>query len=105
MNLTQLAENLGLEIDEYKELIELFIDTGSTDFLKIQDALAKSDAEQIMRSAHTIKGAAGNLGLLDVSEVAKSIEESASANELEALSQAVHTLKTQFDAIDAFMRG
>jgi hypothetical protein len=40
MNFKELADNLGLEVDEYRELIELFIDTGSADFLKIQEALA-----------------------------------------------------------------
>jgi HPt (histidine-containing phosphotransfer) domain-containing protein len=105
MNFKELADNLGLEVDEYRELIELFIDTGSADFLKIQEALSKCDADQVMRSAHTIKGAAGNLGLFDVSDVAKTIEEGAINNQLDALSQAVHALKTQFDAIDSFVHG
>jgi HPt (histidine-containing phosphotransfer) domain-containing protein len=105
MNLRKLADNLGLEVDEYKELIELFIDTGSDDFLKIQQAMVNSDADQVMRSAHTIKGAAGNLGLLDVSEVARTIEEGAINNRLETLSTAVNTLKTQFDSIDSFVHG
>jgi HPt (histidine-containing phosphotransfer) domain-containing protein len=105
MNFKELADNLGLDVDEYMELIELFIDTGSADFLKIQEALASKDADQVMRSAHTIKGAAGNLGLLDVSEVAGTIEKSASKNELDALTPVVHALKTQFEAIDTFVHG
>jgi HPt (histidine-containing phosphotransfer) domain-containing protein len=105
MNFQELAENLGLEVDEYRELIELFIDTGSADFQKIQVAMAGGDAEQVMRSAHTIKGAAGNLGLMDVSDTAKSIEESASKNQLDGIGTAVQILKTQFEAIDAFVNG
>jgi histidine phosphotransfer protein HptB len=105
MNLQELAENLGLEVEEYKELIELFIDTGSADFQKIQEALAGHNADQVMRSAHTIKGAAGNLGLMEVSAVAKTIEENASKNQLEDLGKAVQALKTQFDAIEGFMHG
>ncbi len=105
MNFKELAENLGLEEDEYKELIELFIDTGTADFQTIQSAMGAKDAEQVKRSAHTIKGAAGNLGLLEVSETAKIIEEKAHNNQLEQVEQAVQTLKTQFDAIEAFARG
>ena len=105
MNFKELAENLGLEIDEYKELIELFIDTGASDFEMMQQALAQQDAEQVMRSAHTIKGAAGNLGLMDVSEVAREIEEGASNNQLDGLTPAVHTLKSQIEAIDTFVHG
>ena len=105
MNFKELAENLGLEEDEYRELIELFIETGTADFHKIESGLASSDADQVMRSAHTIKGAAGNLGLADVSDVAKTIEENASNNQLEGLDQAVSTLRTQFEAITAFVNG
>ncbi len=105
MNFNALAENLGLEVDEYRELIELFVDTGTADFLKIQEAMANSDAEQVMRSAHTIKGAAGNLGLMDVSEVARTIEEGAINNQLDGLTPAVHSLKAHFDAIDSFVNG
>jgi HPt (histidine-containing phosphotransfer) domain-containing protein len=105
MNFQELAENLGLEVDEYRELIELFIDTGSADFMKIQEALAGGNADQIMRSAHTIKGAAGNLGLMDVSATAKTIEDNASDNRLDDLGQTVQILKSQIEAIEAFVHG
>jgi HPt (histidine-containing phosphotransfer) domain-containing protein len=104
MNFQELAENLGLEIDEYRELIELFIETGSADYKKIEEALAGGNSDQVMRSAHTIKGAAGNLGLLDVSDTAKNIEDSASKNQLDSLGAAVQILKSQFQAIEAFVR-
>ena len=105
MNFQELADNLGLEVDEYRELIELFIDTGAADFQKIQEALAGCNSDQIMRSAHTIKGAAGNLGLMDVSATAKAIEDSASQNQLDHLTQAVQVLKVQFETIEAFVHG
>ena len=105
MNFQELADNLGLEVDEYRELIELFIDTGSADFQKIEDGLAGSDSDKVMRSAHTIKGAAGNLGLMDVSETAKTIEDSATQNQLDGLGNAMETLKAQFKAIENFIAG
>jgi histidine phosphotransfer protein HptB len=105
MNFRELAENLGLEEDEYRELIELFIDTGTADFQKIQEAMDGGNSDQVMRSAHTIKGAAGNLGLMDVSETARTIEDSASKNQLDGISTAVQILKTQFQAIEAFAHG
>jgi HPt (histidine-containing phosphotransfer) domain-containing protein len=105
MNFQELAENLGLELDEYRELIELFIDTGSADFQTIQEALAGGNSEQVMRSAHTIKGAAGNLGLMDVSDTAKTIEDRASKNQLDSIDTAVQILKTQIEAIESFVHG
>jgi len=105
MNFKELGENLGLDEDEYRQLIDLFINTGAADFQRIQTALASSDLEQVLRSAHTIKGAAGNLGLMDISEVAKTIEESVSNHQMEGLTQAMETLRTQFDAVEAFAHG
>jgi HPt (histidine-containing phosphotransfer) domain-containing protein len=103
MNFKELGESLGLEEDEYRELVELFANTGAADFEKIESGLASSDADTVMRSAHTIKGAASNLGFADLSDTAKIIEESASNNRLEGLDQAVSTLKTQLEAITAFV--
>ncbi len=105
MNFQELAENLGLEIDEYRELIELFIDTGAADFRKIQEGMAGGDSEQVSRSAHTIKGAAGNLGLMDVSDTAKIIEDRATNNQLNGLDDTVATLGDQFKAIESFVSG
>lgn len=105
MNFKELAENLGLEEDEYMELIELFIDTGSADYAKIQSAMADNDAEQVMRSAHTIKGAAGNLGLMEVSESARIIEEKADNKQLDNIGSTLETLKAQFETIEASVNG
>jgi HPt (histidine-containing phosphotransfer) domain-containing protein len=102
MNFKELGEKLGLEEDEYRELIELFIETGGADYQKLLEGLAAGNADQVRSSAHTIKGASGNLGLLDVSEVASSIEASAMNHQLEKAGNAVDTLKRQFEAIQAF---
>lgn len=105
MNIKELAANLGLEEDEYLELVELFLDTGSADFQKMESGLANRDADQVMRSAHTIKGAAGNLGFTEISDLAKLIEENAGNNTLEGLDQAVSTLRSQLQSITAFVNG
>lgn len=105
MNLKKLADNLGLEEDEFRELVELFIETGTADFKKIESGMAEHDADQVMRSAHTIKGAAGNLGFMEISDVAKFIEENAGNNALEDLDQAVSTLHSHLKSITAIVSG
>jgi histidine phosphotransfer protein HptB len=104
MNFRALGANLGLEEDEYRELIELFIQSGGLDFKKLQQALAAGDADQVMRRAHTIKGASGNLGLTDVSAVAGRIEQDAINNRLENVESALRTLSDQFDAIQSMIQ-
>lgn len=103
MNFKEMGAHLGLEEDEYRELIELFVMSGGSDFDSLQTALAAGDAETVMRRAHTIKGAAGNLGLKDVSAVAKVIEDRAMKNNLSNLDQTVQMLKSQFEIIQSFV--
>jgi HPt (histidine-containing phosphotransfer) domain-containing protein len=104
MNFKELGANLGLEEDEFKELVELFAESGSSDFQTLQEGMAAGDAEKVMRSAHTIKGASSNLGLDDVSEVARIIEESAMNNQLNDLASPVQTLRKHFETIQSFIK-
>ena len=99
MNWQTLAENLGLETDEYMELIELFMETGMADYTQLKSAFDTGDADQVARRAHTISGAAGNLGLMEVHALAKSIEQAAIDNQLATVAAAVGTLKARFDDI------
>jgi len=45
MNFKELANNLGLEEDEYMELIELFIEIGMSDLDKVQFAVEEGDED------------------------------------------------------------
>jgi len=102
MNFREMGASIGLEEDEYKELIELFIESGGADFQNLQDGLAAGDADRVMRCAHTIKGASGNLGLMKISEAAKIIEESAMKNDLNDLTTTVQKLGSLFEVVRAF---
>ncbi len=99
MNFKELAERIGLEEDEYLELVELFLETGMADFERLKTAVEAGDAQQVARSAHTLNGAAGNLGIMDVHQVAKRIELAAGENKLAAVSAEVDTLKGLFEEI------
>lgn len=104
MNFKALGEQLGLEEDEYRELIDLFIASGGSDYQNLLAAVTAGDVDQVRNSAHTIKGASGNLGLIEVSETAAAIETSAMNDQLDDIGHALETLKTQFDAIVAFVQ-
>ena len=92
MDIRQLAENLGLEEEEYLELIGLFIETGVSDLNKLQAAIKEGSAEKAGNAAHSLKGAAMNLGLTELSEIAKEIEEKAGNGRLERTAEAARLL-------------
>ena len=95
MNFEKLAEEIGFEKEDYMELIDLFINTTLSDIDKLKTAINNSDYNAAEKAAHSIKGAASSLGLMEISDEAKKIEYSAkedtgtitalSADELEAI--------------------
>ena len=99
MNFKELADKIGLDEEDYRELIELFLETGKADYDTLKNALEAGDAEQVARSAHTISGASGNLGLLNIHAVAKRIEQSAIEKKLDTINTDVETLQGGFDEI------
>lgn len=104
MNLKELGDHIGLDEDDYRELVELFIETGMVDFDQLKIALDEGDAAEVSRRAHTLSGASGNLGLMDFHEVAKRIELAAIDNQLDTVADDVITLKVLFDGIASAVR-
>lgn len=103
MNFKALAEKIGLEEDEYRELVELFMETGMADYDRLKTAFEAGDTQQVARIAHTIQGAAGNMGIMNVHEVAKRIELAAGESQMESVSTEVDSLKKLFDEVDRFV--
>lgn len=105
MNFKELAKNLGLEEEEYLELIELFIETGMSDLDKLQSAIEEGNPEKAANAAHSIKGAASNLGLMEVYEVAKKIEKQTRNDRLEGIAESAQALKEKLNEIAGLARG
>lgn len=99
MNFRELAENAGLEKEEFLVLVGLFIETSLFDLRKLQSAIDKGDLQKMVEAAHSIKGAAMNLGFEDMYEVAEDIEIKAQKNVLEGTSGAVKYLQEKLDLI------
>ncbi|MBW1853785.1 MAG: Hpt domain-containing protein [Deltaproteobacteria bacterium] len=74
MDFSEYAENLGIDTDDFMELTELFIDTSYYDLDKLLAAIDQEDFQAAVKAAHSIKGAAGNLGFNGIYEKVKTIE-------------------------------
>ena len=93
MNCKELAENLGLEEEEYLELLELFFETMASNLDRLQSGLVAGNSGEVSEVAHTIKGSSANLGLMEIAQSAKGIEERARQNNLEGAADAVETIR------------
>jgi len=99
MNFKELAENIGLDEDEFLEIVELFIEVSFSDIDHLLSAIEEEDAQKVVEAAHSIKGAAGNLGFMEIFEDAKEVEMKARENSLDGASEAVRIIKEKFDLL------
>ncbi|MDH4206148.1 MAG: Hpt domain-containing protein [Desulfobacteraceae bacterium] len=97
MNFKKMSKILGLEEDEYLELVELFIETSKSDLKNLQSAINNKNMEMIAGIAHSLKGAAMNLGLDDFIELAKTIEKTARDGELEETVKTAEIFQEKLD--------
>jgi PAS domain S-box-containing protein len=65
----------------YRSLLEQFAAKQADADLKIGEALAKGDRESAERLAHTLKGIAGNIGIVAVQEAAAKVEKAVREND------------------------
>ncbi len=103
MNFRELSENLGMQEDEYMELVELFIETGMSDLKKLQVAVEEANAKEAADIAHSFKGAALNMGLTEFFELAKEMEITARHGDLERTAPIALALKEKLDIIAGFV--
>ncbi len=99
MNIVQLAGDLDLDEEEYRSILELFVETSRSDLAAIRDAVARGDATAAGRAAHSLKGAAANLGLSDMSSVAHEIEEKGRESRLHETRETVLSLEAHLAAV------
>ncbi len=99
MDLTQLAENLGFELDEFIEVAELFVETSLEDLAMLRRAIAGGDADQVSKAAHSIKGAAGNLGFMDIYETAQRIDQRARKQVLDGAEEGVASIAAKLEQV------
>ena len=99
MNFKELAENLGMEEDEYLEIVELFVETAIADLDKLQSGIEKGDSEEAGNAAHSLKGSSGNLGFTDFYESAKLIEQKVREGTLDNIVEDVKLLREKLDVI------
>ena len=101
MDINEYAENLGLEKEEFVELLTLFVETAEADLVKLQTALLEMDGGQAVAAAHSIKGAAANLGLTALSETAKEVEHMARREELKGIPPHMGELRREIEVVAA----
>jgi HPt (histidine-containing phosphotransfer) domain-containing protein len=82
MKVSELAEGFDLTPEEFLEILELFLQTSLGHLSHMQAAIQERNLPQMLSSAHSLKGAAGNLGLTEIYEIAREMEKKAASQDL-----------------------
>jgi HPt (histidine-containing phosphotransfer) domain-containing protein len=100
MDYKNLASRLGFDIDEFLELVTLFVTTTVSDIDKIKIGVRQSNCQAAAAAAHSIKGAAGNLGFDDIFTLAKDMEIQAKEENLDNFETYIKDLENKVNALD-----
>ena len=99
MNFKVLAEKLGLDEEEYIELLELLVSTSNAALEKLQAAVEKDDIEEVAKIGHSLKGSLSSLGLTNISETARMIEKDAKKGSLKETSKGIEDIREKLDQL------
>ena len=105
MDIKTLADDLGLDEDEYLELVDLLVDTGMVDLSNMESAVRLGDSDAAARAAHSIKGASGNLGIMDIYELAKAVEAELRNNNLAAIEGELKEIREKLETLAKLVKG
>jgi HPt (histidine-containing phosphotransfer) domain-containing protein len=74
MDFAIVAANLGIGRDDLVELLEIFLVASQADVEALEAALGAGDWPRAAAAAHSLKGAALNLGIKEIADLARTLE-------------------------------
>jgi HPt (histidine-containing phosphotransfer) domain-containing protein len=94
-------EKIVVNVDsDIEDLIPGFLENRQQDVKSIYDALEKEDYETIRILGHSMKGAGGGYGFDKITDIGRSIEESAEGKNQEEIKKWVINLSNYLDRVE-----
>ena len=91
-----LENEFGMNADETGEILDIFFEESEALVLKIGESIEKSDASELVMSAHALKGSAANINAAIISELALEIEAAAKSGDVPRGKELFPALETAF---------
>jgi len=99
-----LLERLGGDEAPLRDVLEIFLAETPKKIAALQNAIAQEDTQTIEKTAHSIKGEVGYLGVLNLSQIARDLEEAGKKKDPHLAAVLFKTLKPELTALLAAMR-
>jgi len=93
---------LGGDREIYNELMELFFDQSTQQVEQLKEAVKSHEANRVEKIAHSIKGAAANLGVLVVQKSAFELEKIGNEKRLDEAEQTLNQLINELERVKQY---
>lgn len=104
ISLQDIAAERGLDEADLVEFITEFVDYSEQEDLKgLQEAIIAADAPTVRSRAHSIKGAALNLGLSEIASIAETLEGKGAEGSLDGIQTMVDELTVKIRDLGKFL--
>jgi HPt (histidine-containing phosphotransfer) domain-containing protein len=100
----RLLQTLGGDETFARELVTLFVESGTNSIEEIANALERGDYEQLGAKAHELKGASSNLQAIAASTAASRLEVAARNGDVDQVAGLANELKTEVTRAIEFLR-
>jgi CheY-like chemotaxis protein len=101
----QTLERLGDDEELLKEVVDIFLEEGPKQLTSLRQAIAEGNALDIEKTAHSLKGELGYLGVCEASQMACALEEMGRRHDLQQGAEVLATLETGISGVLSLMRG
>ena len=103
-DIAKMRDRLGGDEQLLREVIQIFVEETPKRMVALRQAISQGNAEIIEREAHSLKGELGYLGISEVPQKARDLEEAGQKCDLEAAAKAFAALAIDISAVVAAMR-
>ncbi|MGA9811659.1 MAG: Hpt domain-containing protein [Terriglobales bacterium] len=100
----EAIKRLGGDEELFRELCEIFLQESPKLLQKLGEAIDKSDAEAVMRAAHSLKGELGYLGAVEALQAAQALEDMGHEKNLSEAADVCASLKMHLAALHLAMK-
>ena len=99
MDFARMAEELTFDLDDFLPLVRLFLEVSAEDLDRLDEAYLLQDLSLAATAAHSIKGAAANLGFGELAATAAEIEKKARLGDASPILAGSESLRAGLAAI------
>ena len=99
MNIKELGENIGLDEEEYIEMLAIFIESGSEDIEKLENAIKEGSSEKAHQASHSLKGSSGNMGLDALFKLAKAVDDKVRDGVMDGIESMLKEIRQEHEKI------